>query len=470
MFQLISDRSRQLIRIIPALFLGHAMASHATAQQPSPYGQSTKSRSTIKELAARIADLERTVDQLQSANNDQWLTAKRADEIRALVYDVLADADTRSSLLQDGLTAGWNKNFFLGSADGNFLLKVQGQLQARFVYNTQDNSPDDDHRWGFENRRTKLIFSGNVIDPSWQYRIQSSASRDGGSFGLQDAFIAKAFGDHWTLRIGQFKPPFMREELVSSARQLAVERSLVNEEFNQGRSQGVELAYSSDQFKAAMMLNEGFDRDNTSALTEDTEFAITARAEALLAGSWGQFKDFTSWADETTAVMIGAAVHYERDEFGTGDGLFVDADGDGLDDTANDDELETLAFTADLSLEFGSANAFAAVVYRDLDSDSVDAEQLGVVVQGGVFLTNEWEIFARYEWGDLDRAGVDDLSVITFGVNRFWDKHALKWSMDVGIGLNEIAEPWSASGAGWRTDGVGQDGQIVVRSQMQLLF
>ncbi|MCH8212294.1 MAG: hypothetical protein IIB99_13105 [Planctomycetes bacterium] len=251
---------------------------------------------------------------------------------------------------------------------------------------------------------------------------------------------------------------------------MAVERSLVNEEFNQGRSQGVELAYSSDQFKAAMMLNEGFDRDNTSALTEDTEFAITARAEALLAGSWGQFKDFTSWADETTAVMIGAAVHYERDEFGTGDGLFVDADGDGLDDTANDDELETLAFTADLSLEFGSANAFAAVVYRDLDSDSVDAEQLGVVVQGGVFLTNEWEIFARYEWGDLDRAGVDDLSVITFGVNRFWDKHALKWSMDVGIGLNEIAEPWSASGAGWRTDGVGQDGQIVVRSQMQLLF
>ena len=441
-----------------------------TAAQDTANDLPESARKTIADLTARVADLERVVGRLRSVQDEPWLTTRRAAEIRGLVQDVLADADTRSSLLQDGLTAGWDKGFFLGSADGNFLLKVRGQIQARFVYNTQDNSPDDDDRWGFENRRTKLTFSGNVIDPSWQYRIQTSAGRDGGRFRLQSAFIAKEFGDNWTLRIGQFKPPFMREELVSSARQLAVERSLVNEEFNQGRSQGVELAYRGDQFSAAMMLNEGFDRDNTPALTEDTEFAITARAEALLAGSWGQFKDFTSWAEETTAVMIGAAVHYERDEFGTGDGLFVDADGDGLDDTANDDELETLAFTADLSLEFGSANAFAAVVYRDLDSDSVDAEQLGVVVQGGVFLTNEWEIFARYEWGDLDRAGVDDLSVITFGVNRFWDKHALKWSMDVGFGLNEIADPWSASGAGWRTDGVGQDGQIVVRSQMQLLF
>ncbi|MEE8154133.1 MAG: hypothetical protein V3T53_04130, partial [Phycisphaerales bacterium] len=231
-----------------------------------------------------------------------------------------------------------------------------------------------------------------------------------------------------------------------------------------------ELAYRADQFGAAVMLNEGFDRDNTPALAEDTEFAITARAEALIAGTWSQFKDFASWPDEGPAVLIGAALHYEREEFGTGDGLFVDADADGLDDTPNDDELETLVFTTDLSLEFGSANAFAAFVYRNLDRDSTNADQLGVVVQGGVFLTDDLEIFARYEWADADSAGINDLSVITFGVNRFWAKHALKWTTDIGIGLNEIAGPFSASGAGWRTDKPGEDGQIVVRSQMQLLF
>ena len=456
-----------------SLVLGMAIAlgfSTLAVAQDTASETSEWARKTIADLTARVADLEGVVARLRTVQDEPWLTTRRADEIRGLVQDVLADADARSSLLQNGINAGWNNGFYLGSVDGNFLLKVQGQLQARFVYNTQDNSPDDDDRWGFENRRTKLTFSGNVIDPSWQYRVQTSAGRDGGRFRLQSAFIAKEFGDNWKLQIGQFKPPFMREELVSSARQLAVERSLVNEEFNQGRSQGVELAYSGDQFNAAVMINEGFDRDNTPALAEDTEFAVTARAEALLAGSWSQFKDFTSWPEETTAVMIGAAIHYEQEEFGTGDGLFVDADADGVDDTFNDDELETLAFTADLSLEFGSANAFAAFVYRNLNRDSTTADQLGFVVQGGVFLTDDLEIFARYEWADLDRAGVDDLSVITFGLNRFWAKHALKWSTDIGIGLNEIADPFKASGAGWRADTTGQNGQIVVRSQMQLLF
>ena len=155
-------------------------------------------RKTIADLTARVADLERVVGGLRSGPDEPWLTTRRAAEIRGLVQDVLADADTRSSLLQDGMTAGWDKGFFLGSADGNFLLKVQGQLQVRLVYNTQDNSADDDHRWGFENRRTKLTFSGNVIDPSWQYRIQTSAGRDGGRFRLQSALIAKEFGDNWT--------------------------------------------------------------------------------------------------------------------------------------------------------------------------------------------------------------------------------------------------------------------------------
>ena len=458
----------RVVFLVLAVTIGFGFPRFAAAQDTAN-AIPESARKTIADLTARVADLERVVGRLQSGQDEPWLTTRRAAEIRGLVQDVLADADTRSSLLQDGMTAGWDKGFFLGSADGNFLLKVQGQLQARFVYNTQDNSDDDDNRWGFENRRTKLIFSGHIVDRSWDYRIQSAANRDGGDFDLDDAFIAKHFGD-WTLRVGQFKPPFMREELISSTRQLAVERSLVNDEFGQGRSQGVELAYRGDQFGAAVMLNEGFDRDNTPALAQATEFAITARSEALIAGSWSQFRDFASWPDEGTAVLIGVALHYERDEFGTGDGLFVDADADGLDDTPNDAERETLAFTADLSLEFGSANAFAAFVYRNLDRDSTKADQLGLVVQGGVFPTDDLEIFARYEWADADSAGVADLSVITFGVNRFWDEHALKWSMDVGIGLSEIAEPWSANGAGWRTDGEGQDGQIVIRSQMQLLF
>ncbi|MHC4992220.1 MAG: porin, partial [Planctomycetota bacterium] len=202
----------------------------------------------VDALRSEVASLRAELDALKS-QDEKWLTEKRSDEIRALVHDVLADADTRSSLLQDGMTAGWDKKFFLASADGNFRLNIEGQLQVRFVYNHQETasgSSTDGDRWGFENRRTKLKFSGHVVDPSWQYLVQGAFDRDGGEFVLEDVEISKDLGNGWAVRFGQFKGPFMREELTSSKRQLAVERSLVNEAFNQDRTQGVELGYTTD--------------------------------------------------------------------------------------------------------------------------------------------------------------------------------------------------------------------------------
>ena len=53
---------------------------------------------------ARIADLETRFATMEPVDRDGWLTQQRADEIRRIVEDVLADADTRASLLQDGAT------------------------------------------------------------------------------------------------------------------------------------------------------------------------------------------------------------------------------------------------------------------------------------------------------------------------------------------------------------------------------
>ena len=46
--------------------------------------------------SARIAELEAKVARLTASQSDSWLTEQRADEIRGLVQDVLADADTRA--------------------------------------------------------------------------------------------------------------------------------------------------------------------------------------------------------------------------------------------------------------------------------------------------------------------------------------------------------------------------------------
>ena len=45
---------------------------------------------------AQIAELKAQIASLKGAENGQWLTEQRASEIRGIVTDVLADAETRS--------------------------------------------------------------------------------------------------------------------------------------------------------------------------------------------------------------------------------------------------------------------------------------------------------------------------------------------------------------------------------------
>jgi len=414
------------------------------------------------DLRARIDALEARIAQLQQTSGDAWLTEARAGEIRSLVTDVLADAETRTSLLQGGATAGWDDGFFLSSPDGNFTLKILGQLQFRYVYSGQDNGPDDDNRGGFENARTKLRFTGNVVDPSWIYMIEGNFDRDGGAFGLEDAYIGKVLGDSgWTFLAGQFKVPMLREELVYSAYQQAVERTLVNEEFTAGRTQGVAIDYRNDMFHVVGGFTDGHPATggfNMPALAADTEYSLTARAEALLNGTWDQFNDLPSFKGDSFGFLVGGALHYQEGEFGTAA-----------------DELEVFQWTVDGSLEFGGANIFGYFVGRHLESTTVDLDQFGAVLQGGVFVTEDWEVFGRYEWGDLDIG--EDLNLVTIGATKYFSGHQLKWTTDVGYGLDEVSSMWGggfigggADPTGWRTDAADEDGQIVIRSQLQLLF
>ncbi len=419
----------------------------------------------INELRDQVSALQNEVNSLRNSSDDNWMTEQRAKEIRSLVHDVLADADTRASLLQSGMSAGHDGRFFLASSDGNFRLNIAGRTQLRYVYNYQDSSPEDDHRSGFELRRTRLNFTGHVVNPSWTYQIQGDFSRSGGGFSLLDGWLAYTMDNGIRVRGGQFRPGFFYEDSNSSARQQAVERSLVNAAFAQGRTQGIEFSGSAgDNVRWSAMYSEGFSNNtgffgggnNTAALARTTEYAFSGRVDFLAAGNWRQFRDFSSWSDEEFGARLGAGLIWQKEEFGTTD----------------DGEVETLRWTVDASVAFGGANVFAAFVGNHENTNgggSVD--QYGLVVQGGFFFVpDEWEAFARYEWGDADSASVKDLSVITFGATRYFAGHNANWTTDIGIGINEVDSFWASSGAGWRADADGEDTQLVIRSQFQLAF
>lgn len=423
------------------------------------------------ELLARVAQLENEVRTLRGA--DATLDEARADEIRSMVADVLADADTRSSLLQSNRVNGWNNGFVLGSPDGNFTLRMNAIAQVRFIASLQDNSPagagGDDSRYGFENNRTRLTFSGNIVDPSWLYKLQFEFGSDGAAT-LLDAYVAKKLNDNLILGAGQVKVPMLRETLIGADKVQGVARSVVEGEFGAGRTQGVIAYYNTDQWRFSGAVTDG--HGNVGGFNQpwnnaDTDVSLTGRGEFLVAGEWADFADITSAPGQEFAAMVGGSFHYQTGESGT---------------AAN--EVEAIQWTVDGSIEGDGWNVFAYVVSRTLDNDAtVDLDQTAFVVQGGIYLNDDWELFGRYEWADMDIAGAEDLSIVTIGATNYISGHNLKFTADVGYALDPVPAAFqtgglangslstgSGSNVGWREDAAGEDGQLVLRAQMQLAF
>ncbi len=74
---------------------------------------------------------------------------------------------------------------------------------------------------------------------------------------------------------------------------------------------------------------------------------------------------------------------------------------------------------------------------------------------------------------DVDLAKVANVGPVPMGGGAAASElmeHRLKLTVDGGYGFNEVTDFWSSSATGWRTDDAGQNGQIVVRGQLQVLF
>jgi hypothetical protein len=424
------------------------------------------------------------------ADSGAW-SSGNADEVRALVSQMLADTESRSSLLQGGGAGGHDGKFFLASSNNNFRLNVSGMVQFRWVLSFRDDGlrpdlvtltedPDfegsfpgqDDFDHGFENRRTRLVFDGHVYDPSITYKVQGDFGRSGGTSRLLDAYIGFTMDNGGKLTFGQFKAPFNRERLVSSSMQLAADRSLTNEVLNVDRTQGIMYSQSMDNFRFWASFNDGADARNTGWADDASDFGITARGEFLFAGDWSQFRDFTSEPGAGYAGMVGAAVHFqEGKEVG--------------DVTAND----ILAWTLDVSFEGNGWGAFGAFTAFNIDPNvpgGTDTDTYGMVLQGSLYFSDNTEGFLRYDhlmldedlWGPGDFGASRDIKTVTLGVNHYMHGHGLKLTADLNWVLDPTTGLFIAGGGGLFGDGfdsIGLGGdddedEIYIRAQLQLLF
>jgi len=410
-------------------------------------------------LARRLDAIESRLQAVETTTS--WLDARRAHEVRLIIADVLEDADARAALADDLPTAGWDDGFFIQSADGDFRLEVSGQIQARFVWNRRQLDDELLTLDGFEIRRLKIKLEGHLITPDLGYTIGLARRRNNSQMVLQSYNIRYRLSDAWTVMVGRARPPLLREEEVSSKRQLAVERSLVARAFRQTRTVGLMARYADDhiRMRAGLMdanpRNDDSSDDDPSGEAFDERVRAAMRTELMLAGrKWGDLDDFSSFPGTPLTVMLGAGVLFQWEQK--------------QDPNAVSENL--LRWSIDLTVDLSGANLFAYIVGNHADRDTAsNLDQYGIVVQGGFFVGEAWELFARYEYGDAD-GEAEELSVLTVGVNHFIEEHALKLTADVGYGFRPVEKFWANEGAGWLEDEPNESGQIVMRVQMQLLF
>ena len=349
-------------------------------------------------------------------------------------------------------------------------LKASIHTQFRYMYNQRDSKsttlvgPDDDLTIGFVTRRTKFKLSGNVTEDI-SAKVTMAFSNSTGAAALEDAVFSWKISDTVSLRGGQFKPALVREENMSSSKQLTVDRSAVNETINQDFTQGLELIITEDDWRAFLSFNDGIGADNTyfTSATEG-DLGFTARGELRFGdASWKQFGQFTSFRGANTGLMVGAAFHHQTM---------------GNTNPSTTPSTDMSIGVLDASYLGDGWNLFAAGTWRTMDSGATSLTDAGLVLQGGVFVSDNDEFFARWDVlmpSDSNpivpgTSGNSDFNTVTVGWNHYIipESHAAKFTLEV----QHYADPTTESIVSLRNNLLADStsGQFAITAQMQLLF
>ena len=493
---------------------------------------------TLEALLQRIDSLERKnksldtqVADLKALEGEKWLSEERAGQIRSVVEDVLADSESRASLRQDTMTAGWNDGFFLASPDGRFKLEVGGFIQPAFMWssiNPPENDPTLDqlpNRYGFGSGGfNELIFKGHVFSPAIQFMVKTNfvfnqaisidrnvnepdavQGSDSGNLTLLDAWVRINFSDNWSMRVGQYRLPYAREQLVVDQYQMGVSRSIVSRNYGLWYSQGIEFQFQGDDTRWNLSVDNGATDNvlgenlkaagseplNNPWYSQQSSFSVNSRMEWKPFGAWNDFNSFTSPMGEQAGLLLGLAFHTQTTQPNYQYETTT---------TTTQEKNNWSSATIDGQWNFGGASIFASAFYNYIYSNQVypadsfgapiSGDRLGAVnaygftFQPAMYVDPKVEVFSRYEYANWSASDSEvlttksvslpglsqqgPLSILTVGVNWYLDGQDLKWTTDVGTTIGSpVGGSYIDTASGWRGSA---EGEMVFRTRLQLIF
>ncbi len=384
---------------------------------------------------------------IRAQQRDGWMDAARAEQVRAIVRDALADSATRASFLAAEWTVGYDGGSFVRSADGATSIKVGVMNQVRFVCNSAGGTPvpgyDTETRWGMENRRVNITVSGNVVDPSVSYMClvayQSQADRFVAEPGIvrpMYSWIAKDFGHGWTGTVGLQNVPWdLESTFFGSSRLTSGDYSVFNYRFGAGKQPGATIRWQGASLRTVAGV---FSQLNSLATgwnaRENLSFAVASRTELKIGADWKQLEWMSGSPADAPGLVAGLGLCMSNGR----------AQNPQSAPPLGEATPSAQGVTVDLRAVLGGTNLIGQFAYM---RDPVGGRELGwfpgMNLQASTFLSGTLEAFAAGAW--MDDVPVEWIAEA--GVNLYLRGRAAKLTVKAVVpfgdgrvgGIREIA-------------------------------
>lgn len=355
---------------------------------------------------------------------------------------------------KDDGEAGYDKAFYIKSADGAFLLKTEGRVQSR--YSLVSTKAGDDRELGsaFEISRARLTLAGHAFSKDIAYKLQTDFGK--GFVSLKDFYIDYKLGDKLYVRTGQAKRPFSRQQINSSGRLALVDRAITDKFFKAGRDIGVTIHNNyekSPDFEWAVGVYNG---TGDKAAFEGTADPMSGE---VTGGGFTNVPDVFGPALVARAgINRGGIKGYSEGDLEGGPLRFAVAASVLAELDTDDDDASVVRAGLDYALKVEGISSTGGVYVASAQDGEGFADQaydaLGFHLQGGYMLARKHEAAVRFAMIVPEDESKKQMELMA-GYSLYAFAHNFKWQSDVGL----------------LSTGDGSLGDVLqVRTQLQLTF
>lgn len=297
------------------------------------------------DISQEISALRARIDQLETQQKDQQLKQEQQEQ-KATVNGVLSDADRHSRLFDStSVTAGYKDHrFFIQSDEGNFVWRPWLHFQLRYIVLDRQNfkaDHSDETDAGFELRRMRFGFDGNLFSPDFTYFANWATVRANGTSNVTNSAGAKigtvsnnlggvplleeAWGKYnfrdtpFYVKAGQLKDPLLHDQVVSSRYQHGIERSLTADIFANGDAftEAATFIYDPKSWvRTEAGVNHGLRSANTNFFDYPTQnafnYGVAGRAEFKAFGRWADYGQVGGIEIKEPVLVFGVGADYSE--------------------------------------------------------------------------------------------------------------------------------------------------------------